>query len=329
MMRRREFIAWLGGAAALAPLAARAQQPTMPTVGFLSSLEMDAAHVTAFRKGLNEAGFDEGRNVAVEYRFANNDYSRLPSLAADLVASHVAVIAAAGNDITALAAKAATRSIPIVFNVGSDPVKDGLVAAINKPGGNITGITTMNYQVGTKWLGLLHDLLPTATGFALLLDPQAASSIENETLITDMQAAAAAGGLQVEILRGSTIDEVGRAIAAVGRKQARALMIAPGAMFLDRRAEIATLALRAGLPAIYVNRAFAEAGGLMSYGSDFTDTFRQNGVYCGRILKGEKPADLPVQQATKFQFVINLKTAKALGLTIPSGVLAIADEVIE
>jgi putative tryptophan/tyrosine transport system substrate-binding protein len=320
----------VGLAAATAwPLAARAQQPAMPMVGFLSSQEIDAAHVIAFRKGLNEAGFDEGRNIAVEYRWANADYSRLPGLAAGLVDSHVAVIAATGSDTTALAAKAATGTIPIVFNMGSDPVKVGLVAAINKPGGNITGITSMNYQVGTKWLGLLHDLVPAATRFALLLDPPAASSNENETLITDMRAAAAAAGLQLEILPATTIDEVERAIDAIGQKQVGALMIAPGSLFLDRRAEIAMLALRAGLPAIYVNRAFAEAGGLMSYGSDFTDTFRQNGVYCGRILKGEKPADLPVQQATKFEFVINLKTAKALGLTIPSGVLAIADEVIE
>jgi putative tryptophan/tyrosine transport system substrate-binding protein len=330
-MRRRAFMTLVGLAAAAAwPLAARAQQAAMPVVGFLSAQEVDAAHATAFRKGLNEAGFIEDQNVRIEYRWANNDYSRVPALAADLVDRHVAVIAATGGDPTVLAAKAAAgTTIPIVFNTGSDPVRAGLVAAMNKPGGNITGVTSMNFLIGTKWLGLLHDLLPTATRFALLLEPPAASSNENEILIADVQAAATAAGLQLEILYATTIDEVEKAIAAVGQKRVGALMIAPGAMFLDRRAEIATLALRVGLPAIYVNRAFAEAGGLMSYGSDYTDSYRQNGVYCGRILKGEKPADMPVQQATRFVFVINLRTAKALGLTIPSGVLAIADEVIE
>jgi putative tryptophan/tyrosine transport system substrate-binding protein len=327
-IRRRAFITLIGGAAAW-PLAAQAQQPTMPLVGFLcdSSPEANADLSAAFRKGVNEAGFIEGRNVAIEYRWAGGQLDRLPALAADLVRRQVAVIAAAGTTATVFAAKEATATIPIVFNVGFDPVKAGLVAALNKPGGNITGITTLNTQLGSKWVGLMHELLPSAKRFAVLINPEV--RMNTVDLVTDVQAAAAAVGLQIEVVSASTSSELEMALPGVVQKQASALMIAPDAMFLDRRARLATLALRDGVPAIYVNRAFPEAGGLMSYGSDWTDTFRQAGVYVGRILKGERPADLPVQQQTKFDFVINLKTARALGLQIPDRLLALADEVIE
>jgi putative ABC transport system substrate-binding protein len=328
-MKRREFISLLGGAAAAWPLAARAQQPAMPVIGFLSegSPEANADLPAAFRKGLNEAGFIEDRNVAIEYRWASVQYDRLPGLAADLVSRQVAVIAATGSVATVFAAKEATATIPIVFNIGVDPVKTGLLVALNKPGGNITGITSVNIQLGTKWVGLMHELLPSATRFAVLVNPE--DRINVVGMITDVQAAAATLGLQVEVLYASTSNELETALASVVQKQAGALMIVPGGLFIDRRVQIATLALRDGVPAIYANRAFPEAGGLMSYGSNWTDTFRQAGVYCGRILKGEKPADLPVQQATKFHLVINLKTAKALGLQIPDRLLALADEVIE
>jgi ABC-type uncharacterized transport system substrate-binding protein len=325
-MKRREFITLVGSAAAW-PIAARAQQPAMPVVGFLheGSPELNADHPEAFRKGLSEAGFIEGRNVAIEYRWAIVRYDRLPGLAADLVRRQVAVIAATGG--TVFAAKPATATIPIVFNTGVDPVKAGLVVALNKPGGNITGITTINTQLGTKWVGLMHELLPSATRFALLVNPE--DRMNTIGMITDVQGATAALGLQVEILYASTSNELETALASVVQKQAGALMIVPGGFFLDRSVQIGTLALRDGVPAIYPNRAFPEAGGLMSYGSNWTDTFRQAGIYCGRILKGEKPADLPVQQQTKFHFVINLKTAKALRLQIPPTLLALADEVIE
>ena len=326
-MRRRDFIKAICGSVAAWPLATRAQQPAMPVVGFLheGSPELNADHPEAFRKGLSEVGFIEGRNVAIEYRWAIVRYDRVPGLAADLVRHQVAVIAATGG--TAFAAKEATATIPIVFNTGVDPVKAGLVAALNKPGGNITGITTINAQLGTKWVGLMHELLPSATHFALLVIPEDRMNVIG--MITDVQGASAALGLQVEVLYASTSNELETALAGVVQKQAGALMIVPGGLFLDRRVQIATLALRDGVPAIYANRAFPEAGGLMSYGSNWTDTFRQAGIYCGRILKGEKPAELPVMQPTKFEFVINLKTAKTLGLTFPPGLLAIADEVIE
>jgi putative tryptophan/tyrosine transport system substrate-binding protein len=252
---------------------------------------------------------------------------RLPGLAADLVRRQAAVIAATGNLGVVLAAKEAAATTPIVFNVGIDPVKVGLVAALNKPGGNITGITSVNTQLGSKHVGLMHELLPNATRFALLVyreDPKNAMD-----MITDAQEAAAALGLQIDIVYASTGDEIETALAGVVQKQASALIITPGNLFIQRRVQIATLAVRDSVPAIYVNRVFPEAGGLMSYGSDWTDTFRQAGVYCGRILKGEKPADLPILQQTKFHLVINLNTAKALRLQIPSTLLALADEVIE
>jgi putative ABC transport system substrate-binding protein len=325
-VRRREFVTLVGGAAAW-PLAARAQQPALPVVGFLSqgSVESDTEHTQAFRKGLNEAGFTDGRNVAIEYRWANLQLDRLPGLAADLVRRQAAVIAATGNLASVLAAKEATATTPIVFNVGVDPVKAGLVAALNKPGGHITGITSVNTQLGSKLVGLMHELLPNATRLALLVEDPA-NVME---MTTSAQAAAAAFGLQIEILYASTGGDIETALAGVVQKQAGALIIAPGNLVLQRRVQIATLAVRDGVPAIYVNRAFPAAGGLMSYGSDYTDTFRQSGVYCGRILKGEKPADLPVLQQTKFHLVINLSTAKALRLQVPPTLLALADEVIE
>jgi putative tryptophan/tyrosine transport system substrate-binding protein len=328
-VKRREFITLLGGAAATWPLAARAQQPAMPVVGFLAadSPDANADLATAFRKGLNETGFIEGQNVAIEYLWANLQFDRLPSLAADLVRRQVAVIAATGSVATVFAAKAATTTIPIVFNIGVDPVKAGLVAALNKPGGNITGITSVNNQLGTKWVGLMHELLPSATRFAVLADPKDPMNVED--VIADVQRAAAALGLQVAVLYASTSNELEMSLADFVQMQSAALMITPTALFLGQRAQIAALALRKGVPAIYANRRFPEAGGLMSYGSNWTDTFRQSGVYCGRILKGAKPADLPVQQGTRFDFVINMKTARALRLTIPPTLLALADEVIE
>jgi len=298
-------------------------------VGFIAaeSSDRNADLPAAFRRGLNEAGFIEGRDVAVEYRWANLQLDRLPSLAADLVRRQVAVIAATGSVTTALAVKQATTTIPIVFNIGVDPVKEGLVAAFNKPGGNITGITSVNNQLGTKWVGLMHELLPNAMRFAVLADPKDPMNVV--AMITDMQRGAAALGLQLEVLYASTSSELETSIVDVTQKQAAALMITPSALFLDQRAQIATLASRDGVPAIYANRNFPAAGGLMSYGSNWTDTFRQSGIYCGRILRGEKPSDLPVMQATKFELVINLKIAKALGLTVPETLLATADEVIQ
>jgi len=325
-VNRREFITLLGGAVAW-PLAARAQQSAMPVVGFLNDAETNADWAAAFRKGLSEDGYVEGRNVVIEDRWANGQHDQTPRLAADLVGRQVAVIAATGGVETAFAAKQATATIPIVFITGADPVKAGLVAALNKPGGNVTGITTMNSLLGTKWIGLMHELLPSATRLALLVNPGA--RMNTAEMVTDVQGAAARLGLQVEVLSASTSGELETILAGVVQKQAGALMIVPDALFFDRRAQIAALALRHGMPAIYVNRAFPAAGGLMSYASDFTDTFRQVGVYCGRILKGENPADLPVQQQTRFHLVINLRTAKALGLAVPDKILALADEVIE
>ena len=325
-LKRREFITLLGGAAAW-PLAASAQQPAMPVIGFVNDSEATTDLATAFRNGLSEAGLVEGRNVAIEYRWANSQYDQVPRLVADLLRHQVAVIAATGSIETVVAAKEATATIPIVFTTGGDPVKAGLVAALNKPGGNITGITSTNALLGAKWIGLMHDLLPNAMRFALLVNPRVRANTAG--MATDIQGAAATIGLQVEVLYAETVSELETALASAAQRRAGALMIAPDALFLDRRAQIAALALHHGLPAIYVNRAFPEAGGLMSYGTDWTDTFRQVGVYCGRILKGAKPTDLPVQQATKFHFVINLKTTKALGLTISDNLLTLADEVIE
>jgi putative ABC transport system substrate-binding protein len=327
-MRRREFITLLGGGAALWPLAARSQQPAMPVVGYLyvGSPEASPHLVAAFRKGLSEMGYVEGRNVATEYRFAHNDNARLPELAADLVRSRVAVIATPGGLPAALAAKAATTTIPIVFYTAIDPVQVGLVASLNRPGGNVTGFTSMNAELGGKRLGLLHELLPRSARFAVLVDP---NSPQTESIIKDLQAAAAGIGRQLEVLTAGTNREIDTAFANLVQKQADALLVTPSTLFNNRRVQLATLAAHYRLPAIYAWRESAEAGGLMSYGTNNADQFRQVGIYVSRILKGDKPADLPVQQPTRFEFVINLQTARTLGIDIPPILLAIADEVIE
>jgi putative ABC transport system substrate-binding protein len=324
-MRRRAFITLLGGAAAW-PLAARAQQPAMPVVGFLYSGDpnADADLAAAFRNGLREAGYIEGQNVAIEYRWARNNNSKLPEMIDDLVRRRVAVIAATGNPATRVAT--ATRTIPIVFTIGFDPVQAGIVASLARPGANITGITTLNGLIGTKWLGLFHDLLPSATRFVVLINP---NDRDEESIAENVKPLASANGWQIETVEAATNDEIDTAFASLVRQRAEALMIAPGAMFRQRLVKLATLATRHAIPAIYPIPQFAEAGGLMSYGTSFVDIFRQAGVYVGRILKGAKPADLPVLQPTKFEFVINLSTAKALGITFPPGLLAIADRVIE
>jgi putative ABC transport system substrate-binding protein len=327
-VRRREFITLLGGAAAAWPLAARAQQPAMPVVGYLSTGSPGpyVDRVRAFRQGLGETGYVEGRNVTVEYRWAEGQYDRLPAMATDLVRRQVAVIASGGLP-TALAAKAATTTIPIVFMLGVDPVKVGFAASLNRPGGNLTGVSNLNAEVGPKRLELLHELIPTADIIALLVNPT--NPPLAETLSRDLQAAARALGLQLHVLHASTEGDFDAAFATLARLGAGALVIADDPFLVSRSEQLATLTIRHAVPAITSNREFAEAGGLMSYGGSTADAYRQVGVYTGRILKGEKPADLPVMQRTKFEFLINLKTAKALGLTIPPGVLAIADDVIE
>ena len=327
-LRRREFITLLGGAAAAWPLAARAQQPAMPVVGFLQtgSPEATASLVTAFRQGLSESGYVEGRNVAIDYRWAQNETARLPELAAELVRSRVAVIAAPGGIAPALVAKAATTTIPIVFSTGADPVEIGLVASLNRPGGNVTGISYMNVELGAKRLGLLHELLPGAARFALLVDPN--SSVTAST-VADVQAAAAIIGRQIEVLAAGTNSEIDASFASRAHQRLDALLVNPMPLFYDRRVQILTLAARHAVPTIYPAREWAEAGGMMSYGSSFADQYRQTGIYTGRILKGEKPADLPVLRATKFELVINLHTAKAIGVEVPPTLLARADEVIE
>jgi putative ABC transport system substrate-binding protein len=326
-MRRREFITLLGGAAVAWPLAARAQQPTMPIVGFVNGRSPDARRAAVFRKGLNETGHVEGQNVRVEYHWLEGKYDRLPSLMTDLVRRRVDVIATPGATPAALAAKATTTTIPIVFAVSDDPVKLGLVASLPRPGGNATGINFFAAEVVAKRLGLLHELVPKAVRVAVLVNP--ANATTAETTLREIPDAARALGLQIQVLNASTSREIEAAFAILVRDRADALFVAPDGFFGSRSVQFATLANRYGIPAALSPRDFVEAGGLMSYGTDALEMFRQAGVYTGQILKGAKPADLPVLQSTKFEFVINLQTARALGLEVPNSLQLLADEVIE
>jgi ABC-type uncharacterized transport system substrate-binding protein len=327
-MQRREFITLLGGAAAAWPLAARAQQPALPVVGFIrdGSADTSARFAAAFRKGLNETGYVEGQNVTVEYHWLEGQYDRLPALLADLVRRQVAVIVTPGT-VPALAAKATTSTIPIVFSVGEDPVQLGLVASLARPGGNATGINFFANEVIAKRLRLLHDLVPKAVRIAVLLNPGNAAVVK--TTLREVQEAAPTIGVQIQIINASTIGEIEAAFATFARERPDALFVAADAFFVSQRMQLATLTARDGIPAAYPTREFVTGGGLMSYGANFADTFHQVGVYTGSILKGAKPADLPILQSTKFEFAINLKTARALGIEVPPGLFAIADEVIE
>jgi putative ABC transport system substrate-binding protein len=326
--KRREFITLLGGAAAW-PLAARAQQSAVPVIGVVNagSLEASVSRADAFRKGLSETGYVEGQNVAVEYHWFSGQYDRLPMLMADLVRRRVAVIATPGGTLAASEAKAATTTIPIVFGVAEDPVKLGLVASLARPGGNATGINIFLWEVAAKRLGLLHELAPQVTRVAVLINPGNVPSAE--ATLRDLPEAARTIGLQIQILNASTSREIEAAFATLVRDRADALFVAPDTFFISRRVQFATLAARHGIPTAYSTREEVEAGGLMSYGTNIPDMWRQVGVYAGQILKGAKPADLPVVQATKFEFVINLVTARALGLEVSPTLFARADEVIE
>ena len=329
MIGRREFITLLGGAAAAWPLAARAQQPAMPVVAFINGGAADAAarYQAAFRKGLREAGYVEGRNVTVEYHWLGGRYEGIPALIADLVGRQVAVIATPGSNVAALAAKAATATIPIVFGSADDPVKLGLVSSLARPGGNATGVNFFAYEIVAKQLGLLHELVPKASRIAVLLNP--GTAISSETTLQAVQEAARALHLEIQILKAGSSDEIDAAFAALAHEHADALFIQADGFYASRRVQLATLAMRERMPASYVSREMVEAGLLMSYGTNIADMFRQVGIYTGSILKGAKPAELPVTQSTKFEFVINLQTARSLGIEVPPTVLARADEVIE
>jgi putative tryptophan/tyrosine transport system substrate-binding protein len=328
MIKRREFIALLAGATALRSVPVCAQQAAMPVVGYLGaeSPERMALRVQAFRQGLGEAGYVEGRNVAIEYRWAEGRNDLLPALAADLVRREIGVLAAPGSLASALAAKAATSTIPIVFETGADPVALGLVGSLNRPGGNVTGVTSLNAEVGPKRLELLHELLPGAAEFALLVNPT--NPRNAEASIRDLQAAARVRGLKLHVLQASTEGELEEAFATLTRLRVGGLVIANETFFANRGKQLAALALRHAVPAVH-QREFAGAGGLIGYGGSVVQSHGQAGVYVGRILKGEKPADLPVVQVTKVELIINLKTAAALGLNVPPSILLRADEVIE
>ena len=327
--KRREFVTLVGGAAAW-PLAARAQQPAMPVIGLLHPTSPDAFadnRLRGFRQGLKDAGFVEGENVAIEYRYADNQLDRLPDLAADLVRRRVAVIAATGGPSPGFAAKAATTTIPIVFISGDDPVRLGLVASLARPGGNLTGVNVLLVELVAKRLELLRELVPGAARVAVLVDP--ANTTNAESTLKDVEAAAHATGLQIYALNATTNREIDAAFATLVRERVDALFVSSGSFFNDRRVQLVLLATRHAIPTTYPYREFADAGGLMSYGSNLRDAYRQMGVYTGRILKGAKPADLPVVQSTKFELVIHAQAARVLGLTVPDKLLSIADEIIE
>ena len=326
-MRRRDFITLLGGGAAW-PLAARAQQAAAPAIGYLSmrSAESDVPMLAAFRQGLNEMGFVEGKNVGIEYRYGGGQYDRLPALAEDLVRRQVAVIVTGGGGPAALAAKAATVKVPVVFNVGEDPVRAGLVASLNRPGGNLTGVTSLLEQLGAKQLGLVRELVPKAAAIAMLVNP---NDTWAETQITNTEAAARAVRQELIVLKAGTEDDIDAVFTTLVRRRAGALLVAASPLFVTRANHVIALVARHAVPAIYFRREMADAGGLMSYGSSTAEVYGQMGIYAGKILNGTKPADLPVMQPTKFELILNLKTAKALGLTFPPRLLAIADEVIE
>ena len=326
-MSRREFIKLLGGTAAIWPLAARAQQPAIPVIGFINSASPDeyAPFLAAFRQGLKEAGTIEGQNATIEYHWAEGQYDRLPAMAADLVHRKITVIAATSTP-AAQAAKAATATIPIVFTTADDPIRLGFVASLNRPGGNMTGVANLLVDLGTKQLGLLRELAPGTTTIVALANP---NFIGTERQLKDVEAAVRALGLQFTVLRATTEPEINSAFASMTQFTGAALIVAADPFLIAYRDHVVALAARHAIPAIYSVRNFAVAGGVMSYGTDLADSYRQAGIYTGRIIRGEKPADLPVQQSTKFEFVINLKTAKALGLTVPPTLLARADEVIE
>ena len=328
-MRRRDFIKGIGGSAvATWPFTAGAQRPAMPVIGFIrdGSAESNARWLVGFHKGLSETGYVDGQNVTIEYYWLEGKYDRLPEVLADLVRRQVAVIASLGT-LPTQAAKAATATIPIVFLVGIDPVEASLVGSFAKPGGNVTGINVLVTEIAAKRLRLLHDLLPNATRIAVLADPKNVSV--TETAVHEVQKAAPTMGLQTQIINATTVGEINEVFAAFERARPDALFVVPDPFLTSRRVQLATLTARDRIPATYPLRDYVEAGGLMSYGPDFTDMFRQAGVYTGSILKGAKPAELPVVQSNKFDLVINITTANALGLTIPSGLMAIADEVIE
>jgi putative ABC transport system substrate-binding protein len=326
---RRQFISVLGGSAFALPIAARAQQPALPVVGVVSgqSSNGDARNTAAFRKGLNELGYIDGQNVTIEYHYLEGQYDRLPAMMADLVRRQVAVIAAPSSAPAALAAKAATATIPIVFGVGEDPVKLGLVASLARPGGNATGINIFSQELTAKRLRLLHDLVPKAVRVAVLVNPANASTAE--TTLRDVREAAPIIGLQIQDFNASTIGEIDAAFATFERARPDALFVAGDSFFTSRNLQFAILTAANKIPATYSQHDFVEAGGLMSYGADLADQYHQVGVYTGSILKGAEPADLPVLQSTKFEFFINLQTARVLGIEVPPAVLSIADEVIE